>query len=366
MSKNMRPRVKDLNIKIGTLPCGKFNAITDVKGVRVGHTTLIKGEGPLIQGKGPVRTGITAIIPCEDNIFQKKLVGAVHIINGFGKSVGLFQIQEVGVIESPILLTGTLNVWRVADTLIDYLSKENTGIFSFNPIVAECNDALLNDALGRHAGKEHVLKAIETAQGGEVEEGNVGAGVGMSSFGFKSGIGTSSRIISTLSGEYTIGVLVLMNTGKEGELKINGVPVGLKLQKKETGQKSFDDEKGGSIIIVVATDAPLSSRQLTRVAKRATFGLSRTGATASNSSGDIVIAFSTANRIPHTSEKNVLNTIEIHEPIITELFEGVIDATEEAIINSVLKADTLTGINGKVFKGIPIDEVVKIMSFANI
>jgi D-aminopeptidase len=347
------PRAREINIKIGRLPTGKYNAITDVKGVRVGHVSLIEGEN--------IRTGVTAIIPHEGNIFQEKLIGAVHIINGFGKSLGLFQIQETGTIESPILLTSTLNVWKVADALIDYLSKSNPEVYSFNPIVAECSDAFLNDALRRYVDKEHVLRAIDIAKSGEVEEGNVGAGVGMRSFGFKSGIGTSSRIISTCDGDYIVGVLVLMNTGREGDLKINGEHVGLKLLNKDTETKKRSLEKGGSVIIVIATDAPFSSRQLTRIAKRATFGLARTGAIAHHFSGDIVIAFSTANRIPFKSEKIIMNVKELHESVITDFFEGVIEATEEAIINSILQSKTLAGKDGRVCKGIPVDKLIEIM-----
>lgn len=343
--KNQRPRARDLGIVVGELAPGKDNAITDVSGVRVGHVTLVAGEGKLKIGHGPVRTGVTAIVPIMGNIYRKRPAAATFIINGYGKSVGFPQIMELGNIETPILLTNTLSVWTVADAVVDYLSEQNPRILSFNPVVGECNDGYLNDILGRHVKRQHALEAIENALPGPVEEGNVGAGTGMGGFGFKAGIGTSSRRV----GEHTIGVLVLMNTGGAGNLIVNGIHLGDSL----SGVK---DKGDGSIMIVLATDAPFYQRRLTRLAKRAAFGLARTGANASHSSGDFVIAFSTT---AMTSEQSA--EYAIPEDEISDYFRGVIEATEEAILNSILRCDTMAGRDGNTRPGIPIDRLKQIL-----
>ncbi|MBM4047122.1 MAG: P1 family peptidase, partial [Planctomycetes bacterium] len=322
------PRIlAELGIRIGQMPSGKLGGLTDVAGVRVGHVTLVRGE----PGRPPIlRTGVTAILPHSGNLFQEKVEAAVHVINGFGKSVGLPQVEELGEIESPILLTGTLNTWRVADALVDYLSEQNPGLYSFNPIVCECNDSFLSDELARPVGREHVFQAIREGYSGPIAEGCVGAGTGVSGFGFKAGIGTASRMVADKSGVFTVGVLVQTNTGGAGDLRLDGVPVGRML----AASQARSGEAPGSIIIVVATDAPLSSRQLKRVAKRAAFGLARTGAVAAHGSGDFVIAFSTATRrSPAVAER-------IPEDRLTDFFTATIAATEEAIIRSILCAET--------------------------
>ena len=328
-----RPMIDDLGIRIGEIGHGKFNAITDVQGVRVGHVTLIRGTD--------VRTGVTAILPHGGNLFREKVEAAVHVINGFGKSLGLLQVMELGNIESPILLTSTLNVWRVADALIDVLSAQNPEVHSFNPVVCECNDGFLNDALRRPVGPEEVVQAIREARSGPVAEGSVGAGTGLSGFGFKAGIGTASRQWPGEAGTFTLGVLVLMNTGAAGALRIDGVPVG-----KELAAASEQEKHDGSIIIVIATDAPLSSRRLTRVAKRAAFGLARTGAVAAHRSGDFVVAFST------TTRRTIGAGERIPEEQLTQFFKATVEATEEAIVRSILKAKTMVGRDGHVSEGI--------------
>ena len=357
LTKPNRPRAREIGIQIGVLPTGELNGMTDVPGVKVGHVTRIAGEGPLSPGNGPIRTGVTAILPHDGNIFREKVTATAHIINAFGKSIGLPQLLELGNIETPILLTGTLNVWTAADALVDYISAQNPGVYSFNPIVGECNDSFLNDILGRHVRREHVFEALETASHTNVEEGVVGAGVGMSGFGWKAGIGTASRVAQVGKAAYTVGALVLTNTGAASDLRIDGFPVGQRLTPED-----ISEERPGSIMIIVATDAPLSHRQLTRVAKRATFGLARTGAIASHGSGDFVIAFSAANRIGGAlSEEGTSPSIFHDEGALTLLFRAVIEATEESIINSLLKAHTVVGRDGNVRHGIPIHRIVEIL-----
>ncbi len=352
-----RPRAREIGIQIGNLPTGELNGIIDVPGVKVGHVTRIAGEGSLSPGNGPIRTGVTAILPHDSNIFREKVTATAHIINAFGKSIGLPQLLELGNIETPILLTGTLNVWTAADALVDYVSAQNPGVYSFNPIVGECNDSFLNDILGRHVQREHVFEALETATHTNVEEGVVGAGVGMSGFGWKAGIGTASRVVHVEGTAYTVGVLVLTNTGAVSDLRIDGFPVGQHLTPEESSE-----ERPGSIMIIVATDAPLSHRQLTRVARRATFGLARTGAVASHGSGDFVIAFSTTNRIGTSPPEGGGSLSTFHdESALTFLFRAVIEATEESIINSLLKAHTVVGRDGNVRYGIPIHRIVEIL-----
>lgn len=357
---NTRPRARDIGVCIGEMPCGSLNSITDVPGVKVGHVTLIAGEGKLAVGRGPVRTGVTAIVPHAGNIFTEKVCAAVYVINAFGKSLGLPQIIELGNIETPILLTNTLNVWLVADALIDYVAEQNPGVYSFNPVVGECNDSFLNDILGRHVKQEHVFAALQNATAENVEEGNVGAGTGMSGFGWKGGIGTSSRRLPKELGDFTLGALVLTNTGAARDLRIDGVPVGRHLTPRELSQ-----EQGGSIMIIIATDAPLSSRQLGRIAKRAAFGLARTGATASHGSGDFVIAFSTGNRISTSGKQCVAPQEFIAETQLSWFFRAVIESTEEAIINSILRAKTMIGRDGNTRYGILIERVIEILKMCN-
>ncbi len=357
-----RMRLRELGVRIGELETGRWNAITDVTGVKVGHKTLVKGEGKLVPGKGPVRTGVTAVFPHPDNIFENKVPAAVHIVNGFGKSMGLPQIEELGTIETPILLTNTLNIGIAADALIEYMLLGNPDIGiktgTVNPIIGECNDGYLNDIRGRHVRTEDVFQALETADSGEVEEGAVGAGTGMSAFEYKGGIGTSSREFAVSKEKFTVGALVLSNFGTQKELRIDGIPVGNELSCRQE-QRQGD----GSIMVVIATDAPLNDRQLLRIAKRAGIGIARTGSIASHGSGDFIIAFSTVNQEKTSSNEPIRETKTLKEDgaVLEIFFQAAVDATEEAIINSVMKAESVEGRDGNVREGIPLEEVKEIL-----
>ena len=354
MANAQNQRLRELNIQIGVLPTGLSNAITDVAGVRVGHTTVIKGDA--------VRTGVTAILPHGGNIFQEKVPAAIYIGNGFGKLTGISQVNELGNLESPIVLTNTLNVSTGMDAVIDYTmdQKGNEQVRSVNAVVGETNDGYLNDIRGRHVTVEDVLLAIQNAKVGPVLEGNVGAGTGTVCFGFKGGIGTSSRKLPASLGGYTVGVLVQSNFG--GVLQIAGVNVG-----KELGHFSFRNQLfnnvDGSCMIVVATDAPLDSRNLERLAKRAFLGLAKTGGIASNGSGDYVIAFSSAPslRVPHQPIGAVLQQSVLGNDRMSPLFMAAIEATEEAILNSLFMATTSTGIEGRTIESLPLDKVLPIL-----
>ncbi|WP_299626764.1 P1 family peptidase [uncultured Tenacibaculum sp.] len=349
-------RVRDYGIEIGVLKPGKLNSITDVEGVKVGHTTLIEGDN--------VRTGVTAILPHSGNIFQLKVPAAIYLGNGFGKLAGYSQVKELGNIETPIILTNTLSVPEASNALITYTlqQKGNENIHSVNSIVGETNDGWLNDIRGRHIKEKHVLDAINNAKSGVIKEGNVGAGTGTVCFQYKGGIGTSSRIIPEKFGSYTVGVLVQTNYG--GVLQINGVPIAKEL---DNYPRNYKYDVDGSCMIVVMTDAPLSNRNLERLAKRAMMGLARTGGIASNSSGDYVIAVSTAkdNFIPHYKNSPLIETKELENGAMTPLFLAVIEATEEAIINSLFAAKTMTGRNNNTRKAIPINDIIKIMKKYN-
>ncbi|GGW26264.1 DmpA family aminopeptidase [Arenibacter certesii] len=348
---SQRKRARDYGIEIGVLKTGKNNAITDVLGVSVGHTTLILGDN--------VRTGVTAILPHSGNIFQDKVPAAIYIGNGFGKLAGYSQVKELGNIETPIILTNTLSVPIASDALITYTLDRNENVHSVNSIVGETNDSRLNDIRGRHIKLEHVLSAIENAKAGEVMEGNVGAGTGTVCFQFKGGIGTSSRVIPPSQGGYTVGVLVQSNFG--GVLEINGVPIAKELN---SIPKQYNYDTDGSCMIVVFTDAPLDSRNLERLAKRAMLGLGKTGGIASNGSGDYIIAVSTAkdNLIPYSSESLINEAKLLRNEAMTPLFLATIEATEEAIINSLFAAETMIGRNGNTVASLPIDRVMKIMT----
>ncbi len=374
---SVRPRARDCGITIGTLPTGPFNALTDVAGVRVGHVTLIEGQGPLVPGVGPVRTGLTAIQPHMGDIFLEKVAAAVHSLNGFGEVTGAPQVYEMGVIESPILLTGSFNVGHAIDGALEWAMRQDPqiGITNWgpNPIVAECSDMYLSDVRGRAVKPEHVIAAIDAARPGSVAEGGVGGGTGMSCCEFKGGIGTSSRVIAAEAGGYTVGALVMSNFGRREHLVIDGVPVGRALSDWSAPASVGDPEElGTSIIIVLATDAPLDPRQLDRMCVRAGAGLARAGGLYSTSSGDFVIAFSTANRVPHHPSSRVLAQHIVIESlmagerwpgrvVINELFQAAAEATEEAIINSLFSAETMVGRDGHVRHALPIDEVVRIM-----
>lgn len=347
-----QPRPREMGIKIGVLPTGTLNAITDVAGVKVGQVTLVEGQ--------EVRTGVTAILPHDGNVFQQKVPAAVYVGNGFGKLAGSTQVEELGTLETPIILTNTLSVPTAADALIDWTlqQSENKNVRSVNPVVGETNDGGLNDIRGRHVKKEHVLKAIQKAKSGAVAEGNVGAGTGTVAFGWKGGVGTSSRKLPEKLGGYTVGVLVQTNFG--GVLEINGVPVG-----EELGQYSFketlDKSSDGSCMMIVATDAPLDPRNLKRLAKRAIMGMARTGGIASNGSGDYVIAFSTAYRIPYETTQPTAAVTLLHNDYMSPLFLATIEATEEAIVNSLFMAETTTGTQGHTIQALPRDKVMELM-----
>lgn len=346
-------RPRDLGITIGVLPTGPLNAITDVAGVKVGHVTRIRGRA--------IRTGVTAILPYDGNIFQQKVPAAIYLGNGFGKLAGYSQVEELGNLETPIVLTNTLSVPTAVDALIGYTLAQagNEEVRSVNGVVGETNDGYLNDIRGRHIRTQDVLRAIAAASGGPVAEGNVGAGTGTVCFGFKGGIGTASRRLPASVGGYTVGALVQTNFG--GVLTINGHPVGQQLGSYFL-KNQIEGSADGSCMMVIATDAPLDARNLKRLAKRAMLGLARTGGIASNGSGDYVIAFSTATglRVPYDAGSATLQQEVLHNDRISPLFLATIEATEEAIINSLFAADTLTG-NGHTIEALPVEKVLELM-----
>ena len=357
-----RPRAREAGVVVGILPTGPLNAITDVDGVLVGHTTIIRGDN--------IRTGVTAILPHGGNLFREKVPGAVFVGNGFGKLAGSTQVNELGEIETPILLTSTLAVPRVADFLIDYMLAlpGNEDVQSINPLVAETNDGYLNDIRGRHISRDDVFSAIKSAKSGAVAEGSVGAGTGTVAFGFKGGIGTASRKLPAQLGGFTVGVLVQSNFG--GILTINGAPVGRELGryylKDELAESaSRQNQPDGSIIIVIATDAPLDARNLNRMAARAMMGLARTGAAGSNGSGDYAVAFSTAADVRiktlNQNERNMPRSVKtLANDAVSPLFLAVIEATEEAIYNSLFRATTTSG-RGRTVEALPLDRALEVL-----
>lgn len=363
-----RPRARDLGIQVGILPPGPLNAITDVAGVKIGHATLIQGD--------TVRTGVTAILPHGGNLFKEKVPGAVFVGNAFGKLIGSTQVNELGEIETPVLLTSTLSTARVADALVTYMLnlKGNETVQSVNPLVGETNDGYLNDIRSRPIAPDDVFAAINNAKDGPVEEGAVGAGTGTVAFGFKGGIGTSSRRLPAYLGGYTVGVLVQSNFG--GILSIAGVPVAKELgghyldnylmqNRGAANRPSAAQNPDGSIMTVVATDAPLEHRNLSRLAARAMYGVARTGSSGSNGSGDFVIAFSTA------PEVRIAADAALYQPktllannSMSPLFEAVIEATEEAIYNSMFQARDTTS-RGHTIKALPLEEVIALLKKHN-
>jgi D-aminopeptidase len=348
----LRLRARALGIVIGSHTPGPLNAITDVAGVSVGQTTLISGDGPLRPGVGPVRTGVTVVIP-RDDVWHKKVPAGSFVLNGTGEMTGLAWISESGFLEYPIALTNTLNVPRVANGVMDWMIARypQIGITddTLTPVVAECDDGRLNDIQGRHVSEADVVQALNGASSGVVQEGTVGAGTGMVSYGFKGGIGTSSRRLTEAEGSYTIGVLVNANHGRRPELVVSGVPVGrlyetaAKTQMSQTAETPAPGDGEGSIIVIVATDAPLDGRQLTRLAKRAALGLARTGSTARHGSGDFMLAFSTANVIPHYPKDRTYSLTHLADTHMNPLITATVEATEEAILNALTKASTVVG-----------------------
>lgn len=372
----MRQRLRELGFSIGHVPTGRYNAITDVPGVRVGHTTLIEGEGPLVVGEGPVRTGVTAVIPHPD-IFHNRVIAGSFVLNGAGEVSGLTQVAEWGLLETPILLTNTLAVGKVSDAAVKWMTRHFPGIGTdydvIIPLVGECDDSWLNDAVGRHVRSEHVYRAIEQASDGPVREGSVGAGTGLITCDFKAGIGTSSRRVTlgrnAAVRTYTLGILVQSNFGVMRSLRIDGVPVGELLEPELTAQRRL--KNAGSIIVIVATDAPLLSSQLVRLCKRAALGIGRVGSFAAHGSGEIIVGFSTANKVPRVgpntgadSGRDFTMTASI-EVLLDEacdgLYEAIVECTEEAIINSLCMADEMTGPAGHVAPALPLDRLAPIL-----
>ncbi len=375
-----RARIQDLGIRIGQYDSGPWNAITDVPGVKVGHVTILEGHGTLIPGQGPVRTGVTVIIPRED-VWHKKVPAGAFVLNGTGEMTGLAWIAESGFLEYPIALTNTLNVPRVADGVMSWMIKHNPEIGisddTLTPVIAECDDSRLNDSQGRHVSPEEVVIALESASSGPVQEGSVGAGTGMVSYQFKGGIGTSSRVLPENLGGYHLGVLVNANHGRRHEFTVAGVPVG-KLYPVEhsgvnhtpnnsemavhgSGKDLWNKQDSGSIIIIIATDAPVDPRQLQRLARRATIGLARTGSISHHGSGDFILAFSTGNSIPHYPAQPTFSMTHLADTHINPLFQATVDATEEAILNALLQATRVTGRDGRTFEAIDIEILRAIM-----
>ncbi len=357
----IRPRARDIGLDPGVLPIGEQNAITDVPGVQVGQVTIVSGSD--------VRTGVTAILPHGGNLFREKTPAAVHIGNAFGKLVGATQVMELGTLETPVVLTNTLSVWDAARAVVRYTLgvPGNESVRSVNPVVGETNDGYLNDIRGFHVEESHVLEAIRSADGGPVEEGSVGAGTGTSAFGWKGGIGTSSRRLPAGLGGYAVGALVQSNYG--GVLTMDGLPVGEELGRYFLREAlSGEDDAGdlsdpdGSIMMVIATDAPLRSLGLTRLAKRAMLGLARTGATSSHGSGDFVIAFSTAAslRSGDASGDRLEPGRTLRGDALSPLFQAAIEATEEAVYNSMLKATTVVGKDGNTREALPIADLLEV------
>jgi L-aminopeptidase/D-esterase-like protein len=367
-----RVRARDLQIVVGTLPTGPLNAITDVAGVLVGHATIVRGEGALKVGEGPVRTGVTAVLPRKD-VWFNGVYAATHTLNGDGEMTGTHWIRDRETLMHPVLITNTGSVGTVHEAEIAYMNERHpTRDWAFLPVVAETWDGTLNDVRGQHVKRSHVFAAIDDAKGGVVAEGNVGGGTGMVCYGFKGGIGTSSRRVGENAGGYTVGVLVQANFGRRPELTIAGVPVGREITDltPETNRRggaagdiNLDHE--GSVIVVVATDAPLSSRQLERLASRAALGLARTGSTSGNTSGDIFIAFSTGNAIPQSSDSRTVSATFVSPEstaTLNPLFQAVVEATEESVLNALMKADTMVGINGNRVHALPYEHLKAVMT----
>jgi len=354
-----RPRARDSGLTFGTMPTGRRNSITDVPGVKVGHCSLISGSGPLIPGKGPVRTGVTAILPHGGDLFERPVKGAYFDLNGCGGLLGSLQIDEFGIIETPIMLTNTMSMGAVADALVRHMLRSNrsAGVSrdTIIPVVTECDDSFLNDARGLHVKEEHVSYALNKASE-EVGEGSVGGGTGMTCYDFKGGIGTSSRTAETSPGTYTVGSLVMANHGNREDLMIKGVPVGRLLATQNPGRV-----EQGSIVMVVGTDAPLDARQLWRMAKRGGMGLALTGSCSCNGSGDIVLAFSTANQHDRFKIDGLVREELMLDDDLSPIFRATVHATEESIINSLFKASTMDGRDGHVSPGLPIEETLELL-----
>ncbi|HVB64290.1 MAG TPA: P1 family peptidase [Nitrolancea sp.] len=364
-----RPRARDVGLVLGTMSSGALNSITDVADVRVGHVTLIEGSGPLRRGVGPIRTGVTVILPHGGNVFREKVPAGLFVLNGFGKCFGQEQLEELGLLESPIAMTGTMNVGIVADGLAEHAMLANPDVAvttsTANVLVTECSDAYLNDMQGRHVRQHHVLEAIEKAVAGPVVEGTVGAGTGMSLFGFKGGIGTASRRLPGELGGFTVGAIVLGNFGRRDQLTIAGVPIGRALADWNPTEPL--PEKG-SCIVVIATDAPMLDRALRRLARRAALGLARVGSISGHGSGDYIVAFSNALRFPHDPDESLLTLQHIPEGgnLIDALFQATVESTEEAVVNALFRATTIDGWDGHIRHALPLEQTVDLLAQAGV
>jgi D-aminopeptidase len=356
-----RRRARDVGIALGTFSTGRYNAITDVRGVLVGHTTLVRGKGgPSRPGAGPVRTGVTAILPRAGNVYDQKALAGGFVLNGAGELSGLTQIMEWGLIETPILLTNTLSVGTCSAAAVEYMVAAYPSIGReadvIIPVVGECDDSWLNDIAGGHVHSNHVHDAIESARSGPVDEGNVGGGTGMMTCGFKGGIGTSSRRLPHDLGSYTIGVLVMSNFGNREDLRVDGIPVGRMLAPRyahiEERRSSY-----GSIIAVLATDAPLIAHQLTRLAKRVALGIGRAGSFAAHNSGEIVVAFSNANSVPRQPQRPVYRLRVLQDGLMDPLYQAAVEAAEEAILNALCMATDMDGVDGHFAPALPLAEL---------
>ncbi len=355
-------RARELGLIVGELEPGVQNSITDIPGVCVGQCTMVRGHGPLVPGTGPVRTGVTAILPHPRNVFREKLRAAIHVINGFGKATGIAQVMELGVLETPIVLTNTLSVGITWDAVCRYMLEGDPDIGvttgTVNPVIAECNDGYLNDIRGGHVKKEHVLESLQCAHNGPVQEGNVGAGTGMCCLGFKGGIGTASRRLRGRAEHCHLGALVLSNFGSLSDLTVLGVPVGKILAGESSGPKP----PPGSIVVVIATDAPFQERQLLRIAKRCQAGLARVGSFFHNGSGDFVITFSTENRVSHEADcLEPATFLRDDGEEMASAFRAAVETTEEAVYNSLICAETMVGRDGHIRHGLPIERLMEIL-----
>lgn len=364
MKQHRRMRLRQMGIKIGRYHTGRYNAITDVPGVLVGHSTIVNGEGSLRVGKGPVRTGVTAILPNGGNIFHDRVVGSGFILNGAGEVSGLTQLAEWGLIETPIMLTNTLSVGAVSEAVVRYMVERHPGIGVEHdviiPVVGECDDSWLNDIGGRHVRSENVVEAITNAATGPVAEGNVGGGTGMVTCDLKGGIGTSSRRLPQQEGGYVVGVLVMSNFGTIRDLRLDGMPIGEVLAPEiEAAERRVDNY--GSIIAVVATNAPLNTHQITRLCKRSALGIGRVGSYAGHESGEIIVGFSTANTVPRQTKKMLYKMKLLLDSAIDPLYRATIEATEEAIFNALCLAETMKGHSGHVARALPLDRLREIV-----
>lgn len=362
-STSARCRARGLGVTIGRFETGQHNAITDVDGVRVGHVTLIEGDGPLVPGVGPVRTGVTAVLPAEGDVFLQRVFAGSYVLNGAGEVMGLLQVDEWGLCETPILLTSTMCVGRVADATISWMWQIHPKIGQeydvVIPVVAECDDSFLNDAVGRHVNEEHVWAALDSARSGPVAEGCVGAGTGMQTFDFAGGIGTSSRRVPIAGTEAMVGALVLSNFGERENLRMDGVPVGRQLADRYAHLERRPP--AGSIIVLIATDVPLLARQLSRLCRRGSLALGRLGGYAANNSGEMILSWSTRNRIPR-ERTSASHTVEIAlDAELDPLYEATVDVVEEAVLNAICAGVPMKGQSDHVVPALPLDEARRIL-----